>query len=52
MSIYSGRRLHSYIWEDLPIDKGVIDRLEQLAREEKQPVLGNNQPLFEWIPGK
>ena len=26
--------------------------MEQLPREEKQPVLDNNQPLFEWFPGK
>ena len=29
-----------------------IDRVEQLAREKKQPVLDNSQPLFEWLPGK
>ena len=47
MSLYSGKRLHSYIGEELPIDQDVIDRVEQLAREEKQPVLDNNQPLLE-----
>ena len=35
MSLYSGKRLHSYIWEELPIDQDIIDRLEQLAREKK-----------------
>ena len=45
MSLYSGKRLHSYIWEDIPIDQDTIDRVEQLTREEKQPVLDNNQPL-------
>ena len=52
MSLYSGKRLHSYIWEELPIYQDTIYIVEQLAREEKQPVLDNNQPLFEWLPGK
>ena len=52
MSLYTGKRLHSYIWEEIPIDQDTIDRVDQLAREEKQPVLDNNQPLFEWLPGK
>ena len=50
MSLYSEKRLHSYIWEELPIDQDVIDRVDQLAREEKQPVLDKNQPLFEYLP--
>ena len=52
MSLYSGKWLHSYIWEELPIYQDVIDRVEQLAREEKQPFLDNNQSLFEWLPGQ
>ena len=52
MSLYTGKRLHSYIWEDIPIDQDTIDRVDQLAREEKQPVLDNTQPLFEWLSGK
>ena len=52
MSLYSEKRLHSYIWGDLTIDQDVICRVEQLKREEKQLVLDNNQPLFEWLPGK
>ena len=39
MSLYTGKRVHSYIWEELTIDDGVIQRLEQLAEIEKQPVL-------------
>ena len=52
MSLYSGKRINRYIWEELPIDQDTIYRVEQLAREGKQPVLDNNQPLFEWLPGK
>ena len=42
----------SYIFEQIPIYQDTIDRVDQLAREEKQPVLDNNQPFFKWIPGK
>ena len=52
MSLYTGKRLHSYIWEEIPIYQDTIDRVDQLAQEETQPVLDNIQPLFEWISGK
>lgn len=34
MSLYSDRRIHSYEWKELPIDKEVINRVEELATEE------------------
>ena len=46
MFLYSVKRLHSYIWEELRIDQDIIDRVVQLAREEKEPGLDNNQHLF------
>ena len=52
MSLYTGKRLHSYIWEEIPIDQDIIDRVDKLAREEKQTLLDNSQPLFELLPGK
>ena len=50
MSLYTGMRIHSYIWEELPIDDGVIQRVEQLAEIEKNPVLIDTNPFFEWAP--
>ena len=52
MSLYTVKRLHRYIWGEILIDQDTIYIVDQLAREEKQPVLDNNQPLFEWLPGK
>ena len=52
MYLYSGERIHSYIQEELHIDQDVIDGMEQLAKEEKQPVMDNNQALFKWLSGK
>ena len=52
MSLYSVKILHSYIWGDPNISQEVIEKVEQLSRKEKQPVLDNNQPLFKQLPGK
>ena len=46
MSLYTGKRVHSYIWEELPIDDGVIQRVEQLAELEKQTVLVDANIFF------
>ena len=51
MSLHSGKRIHSYIWEELPVDNEVIARVEQLAVDEKQPIHNNDHLLFEWFPG-
>ena len=50
MSLYSGKWIHGYIWEEFPIDESVIDRVEKLAIIEKQPFLVDNHPIFEWSP--
>ena len=52
MSLYSGKRIHSYNWEEIPIHQDLIDRVEQLTRGGGQPFMDNNQPLLEWLPGK
>ena len=51
MSLYSGRRIHGYKWEALPIDEHVIARVEQLAKEEDQPIMNRGMPCFEWASG-
>ena len=37
MSLYSGNVLHSYHWEELPINDKMIARVEELAAEEDAP---------------
>ena len=39
------------MWEELPIDEDVIERVERLAMEENQPMHNDKYPLFEWSPG-
>ena len=51
MWLYTRKKVHSYIREELPIGDGVIQRVEQLAELEKQPVLVDSNHFFEWTPG-
>ena len=51
MNLYTGKRLHSYNWEETPIDNETIERVEELAKNEKAKRLTDNYPLFEWEPG-
>ena len=51
MSLYTGKQIHGYKWDELPIDEYVIDRVEFLAEQEKQPMMKNGMPSFEWRPG-
>ena len=49
MSLHTGKRLHSYEWEELPIDDEVINRVEELAGNQK--VMTDKYPQFAWEPG-
>ena len=49
MSLHTGKRLHAYEWEELPIDDEVINRVEELAGNQK--VMTDKYPQFEWAPG-
>ena len=33
MSLYSGKRMHVFKWDELPIDEHVIERVEVMAEE-------------------
>ena len=51
MSLYLDKKTHSYIWKELPIDEGVIDRVEELAYKERHLLHADDHPLFEWFSG-
>ena len=51
MSVYSGKRVHGYKWDEFPVDDYVVERVESLAEEEKQPTMHKGMPSFEWSPG-
>ena len=48
MSLYSGKKLHSYKWEETPIDEEIINRVEELAEEENAPKMKRGYPVFTW----
>lgn len=52
MSLESGRRIHSFVWRELPIPDYVAKRVEELAESEDAPSLDEDGcPIFEWTPG-
>ena len=51
MSLFTGKRIHSYHWKELAISKEIIERVEYLAEQEGQPLLKDKHPFFEWRPG-
>ena len=50
MLLNTGKLIHSYNWESLPISDDVITCVEDLAEEQNQSSIINLQPLFEWSP--
>ena len=50
MSIYTGKRLQSYQWIELPIDDEVISQVRDVALEEDANKMTDNDPMFEWEP--
>jgi Reverse transcriptase (RNA-dependent DNA polymerase) len=50
MSLQTGRRLSRHAWTVIPMSQLVIERVEQIALTEQQPILEGGLPLFEWEP--
>ena len=51
MSLHTGKRIHGFQWDELPIDEYVIERVEALAEEQNQPLMHRGKPCFVWSPG-
>ena len=49
ISLYTAKYIHSDNWVELPIEKDVVKRVEELAKIEKQPAFDQYQ-MFEWSP--
>ena len=49
MSLDTGRRIHRYSWDVLPISTDVINRVNAIGRSEKQPIVASNFK-FQWGP--
>ena len=50
MSLKTGKRIHGYKWVELPITDEVIQRIDDMAVDENQPIM-ETRPIFEWTPG-
>ena len=50
MLLDTGKQLHTYIWTELPINKQVINRVDELATKGKQTDMTKVYPNFEWSP--
>ena len=48
MSLITGKKLHAFKWAELPINEEVIERVDDLVRKEKQPILSNGTVIIEW----
>ena len=48
MSLLTGKRIHAYKWNALPINNEVINQVHHLASSENQPELINGSVSFEW----
>ena len=48
MSLYTGKRINSYVWETLPISDEIIERVGAIAEQQKQPTIMDGIPIFEW----
>ena len=51
MSLSTGKKLHDFIWTELPINDKFISKVKDLATKEKHPEMTKRYTIFEWIPG-
>ena len=49
MSLATGARISRHQWTEVPITQDVINRVEELAAEQEQPII-NGELVFEWAP--
>ena len=48
MSLYTGKRLNSYIWNETSTSNEVISRVKALAEDEKTSLIADGYTIFEW----
>ena len=50
MSLVTGCRLSRHSWTSLPMSQGVVDLVEKIATEERQPIIHGGALIFELEP--
>ena len=51
MSLHTGKIIHVFKRDELPIDNHVIERVESLDEDKKQPLMRREKLSFEWSLG-
>ena len=51
MSLLTGKRIHAYEWDELPVSDEVVAAVEKFAKDEGASILTDGCPPFEWKPG-
>ena len=49
MSLLTGRRIYQYQWDIIPMTQAIVYRVEELARNEDQPIVAEKLK-YEWYP--
>lgn len=49
MSLLTGKRRHQYQWDIIPMTQTIINGVDELARNEEQPILAENFK-YKWYP--
>jgi len=51
LSLTTGKKISRQQWDELLIPDGIIGRVEAMATAQRQPIMENGGPVFEWSPG-
>ena len=51
MSLFTGKQVNSKPWTEIPMTEEVIERVEDLAKKDGQPLMADGYPIFKRRPG-
>ena len=47
MNFFTGKRINSNQWTEIPMTEEIIERVKELAEKDDQPLMTNGYPIFE-----
>ena len=47
MNLETGQKIHAHVWTELPLPEGTVKHVENMAKNEQQPEIENNNLIFE-----
>ena len=48
MSLYTGKKIYIFNWDELPIPDDVTQYIEHMDNDEGQLLIIDKQPMFKW----